>query len=239
MAGLMDLMNQNTRIERVEEIHCSQIERNPLNLFPIKQIDELKDLILEKGQKEPCQVYMKEGKYRLISGERRWTAISQLHEEGKHNGMIKCIVTSRYATPEEEIEDIYTFNVERDYSDNELLALAKDLNQLYDSLKMQGRKLGKRREWIGSMLHRSGKTIDKYLKRINADGIAEEQKPSKKSEPNISESLKAIKKTTEKEIKKYKEAGDGYANELAALDKICDNLTRMLYIIEEKGNRTI
>lgn len=233
--GIMDMMNK-TKVQRIEMIHCNQIERNPLNTYPIKQIDELSELILTDGQKEPCQVYeIEQGKYRLISGERRWTAIMSLFDRGKHDGMIQCIVREAFKDEYDELEEIFMFNSFRELEDSDMLELVSTLSDLYDEQKNKGKKLGKKREWIGNHLHRSGRTIDKYMNKLRgAENASNEDdnntnatnKAEKKQHPEPVKALRSCLNKIEKEIEKY--PLDDESIEVRVLRFIADDLTKAI-----------
>ena len=67
----------------LKTIDIDDIEVNQHNKFDINGIDELKSSILEYGLRKPLDVYKIGDRYRISDGERRYTALKGLVDEGK------------------------------------------------------------------------------------------------------------------------------------------------------------
>ena len=86
----------------LKTIDIDDIEVNRHNQFDINGIDELKSSILEYGLRKPLDVYKIGDRYRISDGERRYTALKELVDEGKIEPEVYCII---YEAPESELND--------------------------------------------------------------------------------------------------------------------------------------
>lgn len=68
--------------EILREIALDDIWQNPLNFYGIRDVEELAESIKLHGLMDPLVVYpMANGKFRLISGHRRWAALHTINAE--------------------------------------------------------------------------------------------------------------------------------------------------------------
>ena len=68
--------------EVLREIPLDDIWQNPLNFYGIRDVEELAESIRLNGLMDPLVVYpMANGKFRLISGHRRWAALHTINAE--------------------------------------------------------------------------------------------------------------------------------------------------------------
>ena len=68
--------------EILREIPLDDIWQNPLNFYGIRDVEELAESIRLNGLMDPLVVYpMANGKYRMISGHRRWAALHTINAE--------------------------------------------------------------------------------------------------------------------------------------------------------------
>jgi len=72
----------------LDEVHTDDLPRDRLDLNGVagsSEMSELKASIRERGQREPIEVYIDDrGRYQLLKGWRRLTALRQLHAETAH-----------------------------------------------------------------------------------------------------------------------------------------------------------
>lgn len=74
--------NENAEGEILREIPLGDIWQNPLNFYGIRDVEELAESIKLNGLIDPLVVYpMANGKFRLISGHRRWAALHTINAE--------------------------------------------------------------------------------------------------------------------------------------------------------------
>lgn len=71
---------KNTRLIMV---NIKDLEKSPLNHYELDEIDDLKASIRIGGLETPLSVMKNGKKYQIISGHRRYTALSELYEETK------------------------------------------------------------------------------------------------------------------------------------------------------------
>jgi ParB-like nuclease domain. len=94
--GLTDMLDANTKVIKkpiLKNIEIEDIVTNELNIETIKEIEELKSSILQFGLMKPLEVYESEkGIYKLLGGERRYTALSSLIKEEKYDSEIPCLI---------------------------------------------------------------------------------------------------------------------------------------------------
>lgn len=81
-AGLLSDVSKSTIKMEVTHIEREKIEKNPKNKYSIKGIESLKESIRVYGLSEPLEVKeLPDGRYMLLGGERRITAIDELIED--------------------------------------------------------------------------------------------------------------------------------------------------------------
>lgn len=147
-AGLLNEASREKEADKLKIIYISrdQIDTNDRNFYSIGNIDSLKKSIETIGLKEPLMVHQKsDGRYKLLGGERRLTAIDQLIEEGRWKQEIPCVQQDydkvNLPVPDElkEIYCIITTNREqRDYTDADLANEIRELKTLYACLRESG-----------------------------------------------------------------------------------------------------
>lgn len=147
----------------IDYIDISKIVKNKLNFYPIVNIDELVQDIKENGLSHNLVVRPLDDKYEIISGERRFTALKLLQQEGieKYN-KIPCKVV--------EVDDIQAMIMliqsnaqSRELTENIKLTQVKILNNLYEEKKKNKTMLTKEiQEEIAKSLNMSVSQIQKY-----------------------------------------------------------------------------
>lgn len=147
----------------IDYIDISKIVKNKLNFYPIINIDELAQDIKENGLSHNLVVRPLDDKYEIISGERRFTALTRLQQEGiEKYKKIPCKVV--------EVDDIQAMIMliqsnaqSRDLTERIKLAQVKILNSLYEEKKKNKTMLTKEiQEEIAKSLNMSVSQIQKY-----------------------------------------------------------------------------
>lgn len=152
--------------------------------FSMEDIEELKTSIREVGLEQNLVVVPEGGRFRILTGHRRYLALKQLFEEGMDKfRTVPCVVKdlSRIDLPlsekSKELYAIATTNLEnRRYSDSDKLKMMEMLSQVYDELRQNGyEKLGKRRDFLAERLGISsaGVQILNYVDKNLADCFRE------------------------------------------------------------------
>ena len=181
--GLLNQVSQNVKkaneIEaknkfNVQYIDIKDIERNKKNFYEIVNVDELAEDIKMNGLNHNLVVRkLDNGKYELISGERRYTALTQLVEQGNEIfALVPCKVIEANDI-DSEIILIQANAQTRELTEIEKLEQVKMLTELYKTKKKNGEKVpGKIREIIANDLKLSPTQVGRY-ERINKNLIPE------------------------------------------------------------------
>ena len=181
--GMLNQVSQNVKkaneIEaknnfNVQYIDIKDIERNKKNFYEIENVDELAEDIKMNGLNHNLVVRkLDNGKYELISGERRYTALTQLVEQGNEIfALVPCKVIEANDI-DSEIILIQANAQTRELTEIEKLEQVKRLTELYKTKKKNGEKVpGKIREIIANDLKLSPTQVGRY-ERINKNLIPE------------------------------------------------------------------
>ena len=181
--GMLNQVSQNVKkaneIEaknnfNVQYIDIKDIERNKKNFYEIVNVDELAEDIKMNGLNHNLVVRkLDNGKYELISGERRYTALTQLVEQGNEIfALVPCKVIEANDI-DSEIILIQANAQTRELTEIEKLEQVKRLTELYKTKKKNGEKVpGKIREIIANDLKLSPTQVGRY-ERINKNLIPE------------------------------------------------------------------
>lgn len=181
--GMLNKVSQNVKkaneIEaknnfNVQYIDIKDIERNKKNFYEIVNVDELAEDIKMNGLNHNLVVRkLDNGKYELISGERRYTALTQLVEQGNEIfALVPCKVIEANDI-DSEIILIQANAQTRELTEIEKLEQVKRLTELYKTKKKNGEKVpGKIREIIANDLKLSPTQVGRY-ERINKNLIPE------------------------------------------------------------------
>lgn len=181
--GMLNSVSQNVKkaneIEaknnfNVPYIDIKDIERNKKNFYEIVNVDELAEDIKMNGLNHNLVVRkLDNGKYELISGERRYTALTQLVEQGNEIfALVPCKVIEANDI-DSEIILIQANAQTRELTEIEKLEQVKRLTELYKTKKKNGEKVpGKIREIIANDLKLSPTQVGRY-ERINKNLIPE------------------------------------------------------------------
>lgn len=181
--GMLNSVSQNVKkaneIEaknnfNVQYIDIKDIERNKKNFYEIVNVDELAEDIKMNGLNHNLVVRkLDNGKYELISGERRYTALTQLVEQGNEIfALVPCKVIEANDI-DSEIILIQANAQTRELTEIENLEQVKRLTELYKTKKKNGEKVpGKIREIIANDLKLSPTQVGRY-ERINKNLIPE------------------------------------------------------------------
>ncbi len=138
-----DVSRSNTGREQIEYIDIDCIEADPNNFYSLDGIDELAGNIELVGLQQPVRLRPKAdtpGRYVLISGHRRWTALKLLVGEGKDTfRQVPSIVEQNAgSTALQELKLIYANSATRDLSPADLSKQAERVEALLYQLKEEG-----------------------------------------------------------------------------------------------------
>ena len=181
--GLLNQVSKNVKtIEeleakdnfKVEYIDIKNIKRNEKNFYDIVNIDELAEDIKMNGLNHNLVVRkLDDNNYELISGERRYTALSKLVKEGnKIFALVPCKVIEANDI-DAEIILIHANAQTRELTEKEKLEQINKLTALYKTKKANGEKVpGRIRDIIAKDLNLSPTQVGRY-ERVNNNLIPE------------------------------------------------------------------
>ena len=158
---------------KIQYLDINKIHRSEKNFYEIIDIDDLAEDIKINGLNHnlvvrPCN----DGTYELISGERRFTALSKLVLEGHKQFInIPCKVVELNDI-DAEIVLIQANAQTRELSESEKLKQVNRLQELYKTKKAKGEPVGRIREAIAKDLNLSTTQVGRY-ERINNNLIPE------------------------------------------------------------------
>lgn len=159
---------------KVEYIDINDIKRNEKNFYEIVNVDELAEDIKMNGLNHNLVVRkLENGTYELISGERRYTALNKLVQEGNNLfALVPCKVIEANDI-DAEIILIQANAQTRELTDLEKLEQVKRLTELYKTKKANGENIpGRIRNMIANDLNLSATQVSRY-ESINNNLIPE------------------------------------------------------------------
>lgn len=178
MGSMTELFNAASTAEKsssfkVEMIDIDDIIPNEQNEYSITQIDELALDISFVGVRQNLEVTpIGNGKYKLISGERRYTAVKKLvTEEGREDlRKVPCRVTEPKTNINldipEDIKELWlltTTNKTREKTDADILTDIRNQKIIYKALLDSGVELrGRQRDIIAAALEISPSQVQRY-----------------------------------------------------------------------------
>ena len=181
--GMLNGISKNTRkVEefqakenfKIDYINIDRIKRNEKNFYEIVDIEALAEDIKLNGLNHNLVVRkLDNDMYELISGERRYTALSKLVNEGnKEFNLVPCKVIESNDI-DSEIILIQANAQSRELTEVEKLTQVERLQELYKIKKKNGEKVpGKIRDIIANDLKLSPTQVGRY-ERINNKLIPE------------------------------------------------------------------
>lgn len=187
LLGLLNNQSQDSRVFKKTELKTIDFEDiifNPENHFPISELMELQSSIKEKGLLNPPVVYRSDddGKYVLISGHRRLTAIEPLIDTGEIPPEIKCLVIPTPIDEISEIESIFLANRNRPpLSEADLKICVNQLIGVWYKKPKEERK-GRMRDYIASYLNISPRSLQKYINEYKQEDDVINQKQDDKEQ---------------------------------------------------------
>lgn len=194
-------------------VHVDEIRANPNNIYPMSDVEELAEQILQIGEQiTPGEAYLDDKgddkRFTLTSGERRYRAISLLYQQKRHDGMMDLIIVEKPKDRWSEYRRIRAANIHRSDNPDVQEMEIKQLLEEYDYLASVNQKpKGLKRDWIAKELGVSGRTVDRRLKKMNPQTVSNKEKDNesdiflKSVEDRIQKCLQTKIKVTSHEIK--------------------------------------
>lgn len=166
--GITDnVHNQNS--PSIKDIDISLIVPSDRNFFELRDIEILANDIKANGLYHNLVVRsLDDGKYELISGERRFEALKILKYE-----KVPCLIKNDVSDIDSEIMLIQANKNTRELTEIEKATMVGRLEELYKQKKANGEKIeGRLRDKIGEDMGLSGVQVQRY-KKINENLIHE------------------------------------------------------------------
>ncbi|RMD04930.1 chromosome partitioning protein ParB [Clostridium autoethanogenum] len=153
----------------LQNIDIEKIVPSEKNFYGMRDIEELMEDIKANGLYHNLVVTpFDDGRYKIISGERRYLALKKLGYK-----KAPCQVRENINAIDSEIMLIQANAKTRELTNAEKMEQIERLKFLYDQKRKNGEKLeGKTRDLIGKDLNLSGSQVGKYQK-INKDLVPE------------------------------------------------------------------
>lgn len=202
---------------KIVALHISGLVPSKENFYSMDGIEELKrDIELAGGVKQNLTVTpIEDGKYKILSGHRRYRACTELVRDGKTEyEFVPCGIEPKQEN--EEMQSIreelllITTNSQREKTDWDKVQEAKHLRDVLHRYKSQGGKLpGRLREIIADTLNTSAAQIGR-LDAIGKNLIPEFQEEIKEKRLGISTAyeISGLPKERQKEaLEEYREKG--------------------------------
>lgn len=146
----------------------SKLYPDPVNakIYSIESIEELADSIELAGGvmhnlvvREPDA----DGRYQIISGERRWTACKHLVEQGKEQySEVGCLIEHVHDEDTLQLMLVLANSTARQLSDAEKMRQAETLTAVLTRMRKEGKVQGRVRELVGKMLKTTSGQLARY-----------------------------------------------------------------------------
>lgn len=167
LKGLADKINGVEKENFIQELDINSLVPSQNNFYGIREIEELADSIRESGLMHNLVVRrLNDGKYEIISGERRYNALKTLNYE-----KVPCQVRNDLSDLDAELMLIQANAAQRELTPTEKMEGIKRLEYIYRQKRDSGERLqGKTRDLIGKDLGLSGVQVGRY-KKVDKDLI--------------------------------------------------------------------
>lgn len=146
----------------------SKLYPDPANrkVYGVEKIEELADSIELAGGvmhnlvvREPDE----DGRYQIISGERRWTACKHLVERGKEQySEVGCLIEHVHDKDTLQLMLVLANSTARQLSDAEKMRQAEALTTTLTRMRKEGKVKGRVRELVGKMLKTTSGQLARY-----------------------------------------------------------------------------
>ena len=182
---------------KVSKIAIELLEPSPYNEFKADEYEDLKGSILSCGLITPLTVIgpSDEGKYQIVSGERRYRALSDINKEkpGSFDTVPVYIIGDIHTDPLLQKLIIESSNLEtRDYSQADINDHRMTVIQILEEMKESGEaKFDNITEELGKYLKASRRYCNMYLK-IFHEGTPELQNAFRGKDDEIKNPVKTV-----------------------------------------------
>lgn len=188
-------------IDSLKMIEIEDIQPNEDNFYEMSEIEELAEDIERQGLMSVLIVETAEdGKYRLISGHRRLTAIKRLVDEGRRKSTtVPCYVKGEKSDEETQLDLIMLNATQRTYTSADTMREYEELERIFKALEEAGKPVkGKMRNNIAKVLNVSPAQVAK-IDNIKHNAIPDVEQAVKSGEMSISTANEVAKLAPEQQ----------------------------------------
>lgn len=200
IAADIQTVNADSYIDSLKMIDIENIEPNRNNFYENSEIEALTDDIERQGLMTALVVSEHNGKYELISGHRRLSAIKSLIADGRRrSGKVPCFIKGAKPNTETELDLIMLNATQRKYSDADTMREYEELTRIFKELEAAGKPVkGRIRDKIADALNVSPAQVGK-LDNIKHNAIPDVEQAVKSGDMSISTANEVAKLAPEKQ----------------------------------------
>jgi len=199
-------INKLNKKPKFMNIHIDDISINKYNNHKrVRNIEELAENIKENGLMKPLEVYeYGDDLYRLIGGERRYTALMQLYKDKLIDPEIPCLVYKVEQGVKERIQ-IHMSNAQEPMEEEDKIITTRDLLQCLEIDSTLKPVHMKTRDWIAPFIQcKSGKTAQKYINIVKGKAVSKSPEKNENVNYDYAKELAIKKLRTKVTIKNKK-----------------------------------
>ena len=185
---------QGQRLD-VVMIPIESIRPNPRNteIYLIGDVSSLAEDIKANGLRQPLEVVRDGSAYRLIGGERRWTAMKSLQEGGDSRfDSVPCILRPAGSEDDELLALITANSTARELTDGERLAQYEALKEIFERKKAAGEFEGRVRDKLVEVTGMSAGALGR-MNAISANCTEEVKKLLREGKATLTKCYEASK----------------------------------------------
>lgn len=197
-------------------VPIESIEPNPRNteIYLIGDVSALAEDIKANGLRQPLEVVQDGSTYRLIGGERRWTAMMQLHEAGDGRfATVPCVLRPAGSEDDELLALITANSTARELTDGERLAQYEALKEIYQRKKAAGEFEGRVRDKLVEVTGMSAGALGR-MNAISQNCTEEVRQMLREGKATLTKCYEASKLWPRQQVDFIK---DGYARSLPSV----------------------
>ena len=194
--------NADSYIDNLKMLDIELIEPNEGNFYELSEIETLAEDIERQGLMTALVVSENGGRYKLISGHRRLSAVKLLTESGRRkNSKVPCFIKGAKPNNETQLDLIMLNATQRKYSDADKMREYEELTRIFKELEAAGKPIkGRIRDRIADALNVSSAQVGK-LDNIKHNAIPDVEQAVKSGDMSISTANEVAKLPPEKQQK--------------------------------------
>lgn len=194
--------NADSYIDNLKMLDIELIEPNEGNFYELSEIETLAEDIERQGLMTALVVSENGGRYKLISGHRRLSAVKLLIESRRRkSSKVPCFIKGAKPNNETQLDLIMLNATQRKYSDADKMREYEELTRIFKELEAAGKPIkGRIRDRIADALNVSSAQVGK-LDNIKHNAIPDVEQAVKSGDMSISTANEVAKLPPEKQQK--------------------------------------